>query len=80
MQAKLTLRVDSNLIEKAKRYSAENGKSLSQIVADHFTALTASSEAQDRSTTPITNSLRGAWKHIDFDEDEYHRYLEEKYR
>ena len=33
MQSKLTLRMDEELIEQAKRYAKEQGKSLSQVVA-----------------------------------------------
>jgi predicted HicB family RNase H-like nuclease len=36
MQKKLTLRIDENLIEKAKRFSEKNGKSVSKIVSDYL--------------------------------------------
>ncbi len=36
MITKLTLRMDNNLIESAKEYSAQTGKSVSRIVADLF--------------------------------------------
>ncbi len=36
MQTKLTLRMDEELIRKAKRFSRKTGRSLSRIVADFF--------------------------------------------
>jgi hypothetical protein len=36
MNTKLTLRMDNDLIESAKEYSAETGKSVSRIVSDLF--------------------------------------------
>ena len=36
MQAKLTLRMEEELINTAKLYSARSGKSVSKIVADLF--------------------------------------------
>ena len=35
MQTKLTLRLEDELIRKAKRYSKKTGKSVSMIVADY---------------------------------------------
>ncbi|MGH8605739.1 MAG: DUF6364 family protein [Gammaproteobacteria bacterium] len=37
-QTKLTLRLDKELIEAAKRYAEISGNSLSQLVADYFPA------------------------------------------
>ena len=39
MQTKLTLRLESELIEQAKEHAKQQGKSLSQIVADYFLIL-----------------------------------------
>jgi len=36
MNTKLTLRLDDHLIESAKEYSAQTGKSVSKIVSDFF--------------------------------------------
>jgi len=36
MNSKLTLRLDEDLIQSAKSYSAKTGKSVSKIVADYF--------------------------------------------
>lgn len=41
MQTKLILRLDEELVERAKFYAAEHGKSVSQLVADYFRFLDA---------------------------------------
>lgn len=65
MNTKLTLRLDQELIENAKAYAAEHGRSLSQLVADYFAALAARqspADAQDAGATPITDGLVGLLK------------------
>lgn len=79
MHAKLTLRIDEELIRFAKDYAAGSGKSLSQIVADYFALLVAKPGVQEEATTPLVRSLRGALRGADVDEDDYRRYLEEKH-
>ncbi len=78
MHAKLTLRLDAELIQLAKSYSQRSGKSLSQIVADYFARLTAS-PVEAAATTPLVRSLRGSLRDAGIDEDDYRRHLEEKY-
>jgi hypothetical protein len=39
MQTKLTLRLDDELVRKAKKFSKRAGKSVSKIVADYFDKL-----------------------------------------
>ncbi len=79
MHAKLTLRLDAELIMLAKSYSQETGKSLSQIVADYFARLTAKPVEDDAAITPLVQSLRGSLRGAEIDEDDYRRHLEEKY-
>ncbi len=79
MHAKLTLRLDAELIQLAKSYSRQTGKSLSQIVADYFARLTARPVEDDTAATPLVRSLRGALRGAEIDEDDYRRHLEEKY-
>ena len=82
MQTKLTLRLDSALIEQAKQYAHERDVSLSQLITEYFTVLTAQSEdktAFEDSLPPITRSLAGMLKDTTYDVEEYRRYLEEKY-
>ncbi len=78
MQTKLTLRLDDRLIEQAKAYAQEKGRSLSQVVSDYFRILNADTIHAKR-TPPITASLRGMLKDANVDEKDYRKYLEEKF-
>ncbi len=78
MQTKLTLRVEQDLVGRAKAYAAQRGKSVSQIVADFFSTLDQS-RAEAEVLPPITQSLKGALRDAEVDERDYRRYLEEKY-
>jgi hypothetical protein len=80
MQTKLTLRLDSTLIVKAKKHSKTMGKSLSQIVADYFNLLSSERKQSPHKRTPIASSLRGVLGESGVGEENYHNHLEEKYR
>ena len=83
MQAKLTLRLDEQLIENAKRVAKQSGKSLSQMVADYFVQLDQKSPDKSQPLPPITASLLGcipATPSQEQDDDDYHTYLESKYQ
>jgi len=77
MQTKLTLRLDSELIAQAKDYAQEQGKSLSQVVADYF-ALFGRQQPSEQDA-PMTASLRGIMKGKSVDEQDYKQHLEDKY-
>jgi len=79
MQTKLTLRLEDHLIERAKSYAAEAGKSVSQIVADYFKLLTSQTTEASLPSTPVTQSLRGLLRESKLDEKDYKKYLEEKH-
>jgi hypothetical protein len=79
MNTKLTLRMDDNLIESAKQYSAKTGKSVSRIVADLFEIIKNEKIEKNYSITPAVLSLKGALKGKSVDEMDYKKYLEEKY-
>jgi hypothetical protein len=57
MVKKLTLTLDSNVIESAKEYAKKNNMSLSGIVGLYFKTL--SSEINDKKIPPITKELSG---------------------
>ncbi|MDD5393630.1 MAG: DUF6364 family protein [Thiothrix sp.] len=78
MQTKLTLRLEDNLIEQAKTYAKQHGKSLSQMVADYFSLLTI--EPDNFMPAPITHSLTGLLADSGLDESHYKQHLSEKYR
>lgn len=87
MQSKLTLRLEKAVIESAKAYAHKHGKSLSQIVSDYFSALTAQQQERnedDLELAPITASLLGSCSELstlndDQIREEYIDYLEAKY-
>jgi replicative DNA helicase len=79
MQTKLTLRLEDQLIEQAKSYAAQAGKSVSQVVADYFKLLTSEKTKPTSPLTPVTQSLRGLLRESKLDEKDYKKYLEEKH-
>ncbi|NTU42006.1 MAG: antitoxin [Nitrospirales bacterium] len=81
MQTKLTLRLEEDLIKKAKSYASHSGKSVSQLVSDYFRLLTSEKgNPQQQPAPPVTQSLRGILRNAKLDEKEYKKYLEEKHR
>jgi Family of unknown function (DUF6364) len=80
MQAKLTLRIDEDLIERAKSYARQSGKSVSQLVSDYLKLLPKPEGHRKQPMTPIVRSLRGVLAGSGVDEETYRRYLEEKHR
>lgn len=79
MITKLTLRMDDNLIESAKEYSAQTGKSVSRIVADLFEIIKNEKLNKEETLTPTVRSLKGILKGKQVDEKDYKKYLDEKY-
>lgn len=79
MNTKLTLRLDDRLIAGAKDYARDAGKSLSQVVAEYFAAITSPGRA-DSGMTPAVAELRGILKGTDVTgEEDYLAHLEEKH-
>jgi len=78
MNTKLTLRLDEDVIRRAKEYSQEVGKPVSRLVEDYFRAVTAPAKPME-DLPPLVKSLRGCIEGSGVDEDDYRRYLEEKY-
>ena len=80
MQTKLTLRLDDRLISGAKEYAKGAGKSLSQIVAEYFSAIMSPAPAPYKAT-PAVSRLRGILKESGVvGEQDYLDYLEKKHR
>jgi hypothetical protein len=79
---KLTLRLETELIEKAKRFAREHDTSVSRMVAGFFDNL-EKERLEDRRHGQITSRLRGSLKPTDgrsqADEKDYRRHLEEKH-
>ncbi len=79
MQTKLTLRLDDQLINRAKTYARKSGKSVSQMVASYFSLLDDKPKKETSDLTPIVRSLKGSLKGAKIDKKDYHDYLEEKH-
>ena len=77
MQTKLTLRLEDSLIQEAKHYARQHGRSLSQVVADYFQMLTR--QSQEAEIPPITRSLVGILEAKSLDVDDYKHHVEQKY-
>ena len=80
MQTKLTLRLDEDLIKRAKAYSKRTGKSVSRIVADFFALLNPTAGKPPPELPPRTQSLLGALSEAALDEDDYRAHLLERHR
>jgi gas vesicle protein len=83
MEAKLTLKLDSDAIKRAKQYiSRHKGNSLSKLVEKYFNSLTSEEKEEKRKLPPIVSSLSGALKsyRIKDVKEEYTDYLVEKYK
>ncbi len=78
MQTKLTIRLDSAVISRAKRIAKKRGTSVSRLVSDYFKGVSAA-ESKDapEELPPITRSLAGSLKGANI--EDYYRYLEKKY-
>lgn len=79
MATKLTLTVEKSVIERAKSYAKETGRSLSELIENYLASLT--NESSTTSLSPKLKNIVGAVKlPKDFDEESERRAaLEEKH-
>lgn len=83
MDTKLTLRLNKDVIEKAKEYASSHKISLSKMVESYLDSITKEKLENEKITiTPFVKSLSGV---IDLPSDfdykkAYRNYLEEKYK
>ncbi len=77
MDTKLTVRLDGNLIRRAKSFAAKRGTSLSQLIADFFTSLEHESEKTE--LPPKTRSLYGLLEDKSVSEADYRKHLAQKH-
>ena len=81
MHTKLTLRLEADLVQRAKSFAKKTGKSVSRIVADYFTVLERPPKREKPlSWPPLVRSLKGSLRRARVDEKDYRRYLEHKHR
>lgn len=83
MQTKLTLRLEQSLIETAKAYAQQTGKSVSQLVADYFMQFETPAALPHSAKTPLTAGLLGAMApsagQAFVDKRDYAAHLDAKY-
>lgn len=81
MNAKLTLKLDKQVIERAKLYAERRGTSLSQIVEGFFIGLAATEAPRPAKLAGVVGELAGvlAGAEIEDPQREYAEYLERKY-
>lgn len=79
MDSKLTLKLDANVIQRAKMYAKEQNISLSKLIENYLNALTDGSSKKIK-ISPLVESLTGVvtLKEED-DKKDYIDYLTEKY-
>ena len=79
MNTKLTLRLNRELIETAKKFSREKNKSLSRLVSDFFEMIQKEKKGSQEQLPPTVRSLKGILKNSQLKKDDYKKYLEKKY-
>ena len=82
MDAKLTLSIDKNIIEEAKKNARKRNTSLSNLIENYLVSMTKKSKVEDNDITPLVKSLSGVLK-LDNRSDHkkmYGDFLANKYR
>ncbi|MFM9826145.1 DUF6364 family protein [Flavobacterium sp. XS1P32] len=82
MNTKLTLKLDQEIIEKAKHYASEKKLSLSRIIENYLNSLTSDKTNNDIQISPFVKSLSSGIKipaDYDYKKDRAD-YLEQKYK
>ena len=74
MQTKLTLRLEDELINKAKTLASQRGKSLSKLVAEYFTYITSKEVSDQNDLPPIVKCLYGSLANENLGESDYKNY------
>lgn len=82
MNSKLTLTIEEEVIKRAKEYSKQKGRSLSELIENYLQLLTTSDKESSVELTPKVKKLKGAIKlDPDFDLKEgYTNYLSQKHK
>jgi len=83
METKLTLRLNENVIDRAKSYARIHKISLSKMIETYLDSITNQKNIdKENAITPLVESLSGVINlPSDFDyKNEYRSYLEDKYK
>ena len=80
MDSKLTLKLDTSIIENAKTYAKDNDISLSKMIENYLQALTTR-KYKEKDVTPLVKSLTGVIQLDNLDnKKDYTDYLSNKYK
>ncbi|WP_299290653.1 DUF6364 family protein [uncultured Mucilaginibacter sp.] len=81
MNTKLTLTIEKEVIDKAKKYAKNREQSLSDLIESYLKAITVENDPAAIEITPIVKSLKGSFTAPeDFDyKKELSKRLSEKY-
>lgn len=79
MHTKLTLRLEDDLVRRAKAHARARGRSVSGLVADYFAQLDGTTDATGVALTPRVRALFGALASASVDEAAYREHLERKH-
>ena len=79
MDAKLTLKLDKEIIERAKKYAQAKNTSLSKLIENILSKVTDKTSFQEE-TTPLVEDLSGILSLDSDHKEDYREYLEEKYK
>lgn len=79
MNRKLTVKLDTSVIEQARRYAKDKNTSLSKLIESYLVKLVEPNDAHE--VTPFVKSLSGlVGLHKNFDyKKEYNKHLENKF-
>ena len=82
MDRKLTLSLNSLVIDRAKQYARDNNVSLSRMIEQYLASLTKPEEEQEESFTPLVDRLVGVIElpEADTHKSDYADYLLQKYQ
>jgi len=81
MNTKLTLSIDRDIIEQAKRFAQSQHQSLSKLIEGYLRQVTATTETSP-AVTPLVARLSGVLdaRKVENHKQEYADYLADKYR
>jgi hypothetical protein len=65
MSTKLTLTIDPDVIERAKRVASQQGRSLSDIVENYLKVISTEVPKSSSQLSPTLKSLKGSFKEAD---------------
>lgn len=78
--SKLTLSIGEAVVDRAKRYAARRGTSISRLVETYLDLLSRPESAGDENVPPILARLQNALKGVRYDREDYREHLWRKYR